>query len=699
MRKSTKHAPIKAAAANTGSIIAMTGAVTIKGAEGDAAKQGPRRFDVTAYTGGKLVVAGYDRPVVVDLAGMTKANSLVANLDHKQSKRVGNVTDFGNDGKSLQLGGMASAATKSRTEVVASADDGFVWQASIEAVPTKLIKVGAKETVELNGQTFAGPLYVAATSVLKGFAFVSHGADDNTSVKIAATAASPSKEKDMTAECKQWIEAMGLVVADLSEDQIEKLEANYAGQKTPTKSKIKKLDDIFAAEKAEELRREQIADITARAISDNPSRGPDFITKLEVLSTQAIEAKWDSEKYELELLRATRPQAHTVYRTPERDGRLSSKLLEAAVCLAGNLPKPEKHYDEQTLEAAEKRFPTGIGLKQLLVVAAKANGHFTDSNDVTLDVQRAAFGMGRSGHAPIMADGLSTLSLPGILSNIANKFLLEGWLGQDMTWQQICSIRPVKDFKTVSSYRLSGTMKYEMVGPSGELKHGKVGESTYTNKADTYGKMFSISRTDIINDDLGALTGVPRELGMGANDSFNEVFWKMFLNNSSFFTSGNNNVSTGAGSALAIAGLVAGELIFLNQTKPNGQPLGVLPTILLVPPAIKRTALGLMNSQLVVSGNTTAGPDSNTFAGSYEIASTPFLSNSSFTGYSTAAWYLLGAPARGSVIEAAFLNGRTAPVIETADAEFNVLGIQMRGYHDFGVNLQEARYGVRSAGS
>jgi hypothetical protein len=46
----------------------------------------------------------------------------------------------------------------------------------------------------------------------------------------------------------------------------------------------------------------------------------------------------------------------------------------------------------------------------------------------------------------------------------------------------------------------------------------------------------------------------------------------------------------------------------------------------------------------------------------------------------------------------AFLNGQEAPTIESAEADFNVLGVQMRGYHDFGVNLQDNRGGVKSAG-
>lgn len=46
----------------------------------------------------------------------------------------------------------------------------------------------------------------------------------------------------------------------------------------------------------------------------------------------------------------------------------------------------------------------------------------------------------------------------------------------------------------------------------------------------------------------------------------------------------------------------------------------------------------------------------------------------------------------------AFLNGQESPMIETAEVDFQVLGVQMRGYHDFGVALQEPRGGVKSKG-
>ena len=50
--------------------------------------------------------------------------------------------------------------------------------------------------------------------------------------------------------------------------------------------------------------------------------------------------------------------------------------------------------------------------------------------------------------------------------------------------------------------------------------------------------MLSIDRRDIINDDLGAITTVPRKLGRGSGLKINDVFWTTFLNNAAFFTAG-----------------------------------------------------------------------------------------------------------------------------------------------------------------
>jgi len=226
-----------------------------------------------------------------------------------------------------------------------------------------------------------------------------------------------------------------------------------------------------------------------------------------------------------------------------------------------------------------------------------------------------------------------------------------------------------------------------------------VGETSYTNKADTYGLILTIDRRDVINDDLGAITTVPRKLGRGSGLKINDIFWSVFMNNAAFFTAGNNNYLVGADTALGIDGLTKAEVAFLNQVDPDGKPIGIMPQVILVPTAL--SAMGTVLFKSLEIRDTTPNakqPIANPHAGKFRVEVSRYLSNNQYTGFSDRAWYLLADPTDLPVIEVAFLNGQESPTIETAEADFNVLGIQMRGYHDFGVALQEPRGGVKSKG-
>ena len=685
---------IKAAA--KGQLIALSADVQIQAAEGDK-KQAT--FSVIAYTGGALEIAGWDQPVVVDLGGMSFGKSLVANLDHDSSKRVGNVTASTIENGQLVLSGTASAATAARDEVVRSAADGFIWQASIEARPGQVTEVAAGKTVEVNGQKLAGPMYLVTTSTLKGFAFVSHGADDNTTVSIAASAAKHQKGKPMDPEFKKWIEAMGFAADDLTQEQLDGLKANYDGQTAPKKKDVAASDNPFEGRRLEAKRRRELREIADRYIELRNS-DEEEIASLEKMYGHAVEAKMTPQDFRLSLYETSIPDAHTVIHTPKERG-VNAKVLEAAVCIAGRLEGHEKLFDDRTLQAAHERFKGGIGLKQLLLLCAESNGYRANySSDVTIDAQRAAFRMAAPNR--IQAQGWSSLDIATILSNTANKFLRDGWMSVDQTPLRIAAIRAVRDFKTITTVSLTGDLQFQKLAPTGEIQHGTLGEVTYSNKADTYARMLAITRTDIINDDLSALTAVPRRLGRGAMLMLNNIFWTAFLNNSTFFVSTNSNHNEGVATMTA-AGLAATDLIFNSQTDPDGKPLGVQPAILLVPTALHGAALALMNSERMISlggtANTTAlSGDANIWRNRFRVETSPYMHNAAYTGYSAAAWYMLADPGVLPVVEIVALNGRVEPTVETADADFNVLGVQMRGYSDVGVAMQEYRGGVRADG-
>ena len=371
---------------------------------------------------------------------------------------------------------------------------------------------------------------------------------------------------------------------------------------------------------------------------------------------------------------------------------MTAQVLEAACLRTAKSNQVEASYDHRTLELADSRYRGGIGLQELLLEAAWANGYTGRNFRDSRAVMRAAF------NRDVQA-GWSTIDIGGILSNVANKFLLEGFFSVERVWRNLCSVRNVSDFKTVTSYRLIGKDQYEQVAPGGEIKHGSLGNEQFSNKADTYGLMLSIDRRDIINDDLGAITTVPRKLGRGSGLKINDVFWTIFLNNASFFSVGNKNYAAGADTALTIEGLSKAEVTFLDQVDGDGKPIGMMPSIMLVPTAL--SAFGTQLYKSVELRDNTANaktPIGNPHQGKFRVEVSRYLANSQYTGNSAKAWYLLAEPTDLPVIEMAFLNGQESPTIETAEADFNVLGVKMRGYHDFGVALQDPRGGVKMKG-
>ena len=609
------------------------------------------RFKMVAYTGGAMRVAGWRHPVVIDLAGLAvPSQARPIRFGHDPLSGVGHTDSIRVEAGQLVATGVISRDTSAAKEVVASSRNGFPWQASVGASVEEFEFIKDNQKATVNGQELTGPVNVVRKATLGEISFVDLGADGRTSASIAAR---QNKEPSVMAD-------------------------------DPTTSNPTPSPIIATEQTPEQVRAAALAE-TARIAAVRKVCGG----KHSEIEAQAIRDNWDATRTELEVLRASRPKAPAIHAP---DTSVTSEVLEAACFQSAKLEGIEKVCSTQAIEIAAKRFQGGLGLQELLFEAAIANGYtgrtFRDSRRVL----EAAFGRG-------IEAGMTTIDVGGILSNVANKFLLEGFFSVERVWRSICAVRNVSDFKTVTSYRLVGKDQYEQVAPGGELKQGTLGEETYTNKADTYGLLLSIDRRDIINDDLGAITTVPRKLGRGSGLKINDVFWTAFMNNAAFFAVGNKNFISGADTALGIDGLTKGEVTFMDLVDSDGKPTGVMPSILLVPTAL--SAVGTQLYKSVEMRDTTANtkfPVANPHQGKFRIEVSRYLSNALYTGNSAKAWYLLADPSDLPVIEMAFLNGQEAPTIETSDADFSQLGVRMRGYHDFGVALQDPRGGVKSKG-
>lgn len=719
-----KHDKRRLIASKDGKRLTFSSNVTLTAAQDEGKKP---TFSILAYTGVPMMAGGFDQPIIVELSGVTTINDEIPIYrDHDSTKIVGQATPVISEDRITATGTVMGIGQDAR-EVVALSKDGFRWQASIGASVGRREFLREGETAVVNGLEVSGPLVIARESVLEEISFVPRGADHKTSAAVAAkhhgkVAAMSFDEwlsekgfSDLSEEQKMLLqnvyeEEMGRSAegSDDEEDDVEAEDTEEDKTAARAKSSARKsrltanrssssLDLIVQKTRRKLARKQEITAIAARFLSEHP----DACNSIEAAARLAIESEEDPSKFELSQLRFFRNATPMSARRgggaayADQSG-LNDTVIEAAVCMATKLGDVEKRFNERTLEAAHKHFPRGVTLGQLMLHCARANGCH-DLDATSRDVLKAAF----EPRDNVRAAGFSTISLPSILSNVANKFITEAFMAVEDSWRKISAIRPVSDFKQITNHSLTGDLQYEKVGAGGEIKHGTLSEQVYTNKAETYGKMLAITRRDIINDDLGAFAQVARRLGRGGALKINDVFWTEFMDNANFFTSGRGNYDDGTDTALDHAGLTAAIALWDAMTDPDGKPLGSTPRFLLVPPGQWEPAEVLMTSTRNNTGGsaTTAKvPDSNVWSGMFEVVKSKYLSNASYTGYSAKAWYLLADPNDIPVIETCFLGGKEMPTVESADADFHTLGVQFRAYHDFGVTKQEYRGGAKFKG-
>ena len=628
-----------------------------------------RKFSMTAYTGGAMRLGGWPYPVVVDLAGMRVTRKSRPILkDHDRGSIVGHTDDITINDKSLVVAGVISGVGQTAQEVIATSENGFPWQASLGASADKVVFISEGKSAKANGRDHKGPVYIARKSTLGEVSFVALGADDNTEARVAAGLAE-NDEPEETDTDTETTDDLEPVNASLNMSTKPKTETKKPEQTSP-------VDDMRAQAAAESRR---IAGIRKLCAEKHPD-----------IEADAIEQGWSLTKTELAVLRSERPKAPEQSQNQPRHSR---EILEAAACLSVGIEEKVllANYGEKTLNAANPL--RHIGLRELVAECARSEN---------IKVPRV-FG---DGTATIRA-GFSSMSLPSIMENVMNKTLLAAYQNTPIAAFDLCSVGTVTDFKEVARYRLLGTGGFEQVAPDGELKHGKLSEQKYSNKADTYGQILTLTRHDIINDDLSAFMDIPRQMGRSGAESIDDLFFTLLLKNAGFFSSGNANLLQGADTKFGPDALTVAKTTFRKQKAgPGGKakdqkPINIRPEFLVVPVELETEAELLMgSSQLMIDaqGSPTKIPVDNPHRNKYRIISTPHLSDSYYPGASAAAWYLFANPQVLPAFEIVFLNGRRTPIIERVEMPPNTLGMGFRSYIDFGVNSQDHRAAVKVAG-
>ena len=678
------------------------------------AKQGKdlANVDGVAYSGGTFRQGWDTRDMAVDLAGMEIKGQIPLLLSHMNwpDCRLG-VIVASNDGKRLSVAGGIDLSDDQGKSIVEKGKT-YDWQLSIGADVIEAVAVPEGEERAANGRTFKGPILMITKSKLREVSVVAVGADSDTHLRIAASFQNrnsnhspiPTKGVTMKKELIEFIRAKYSLGANCDEAAIRahlaSVNSTVEAEEAELKVKASKPDPEpkpAVQASAPGMTGEQIeAAATAAATKAVAAARAAETARIEAVNgvtaefpdirERAIAAGWSKEYTENVIAGVKTVTAKLPGATGNiivRNGpAVDAKVIEAALCLQCGIDEKviEASCGQPAMDVAAGHL-RGLGLKDVMVEAARLDGKSVGvgfSNETI----RAAF---------------STVSLPGILSNVANKRALQAFTAQESIAEQLCSAGDLADFKESERYRITDIGDLEIVPDGGELKDGALGEDKATNKLDTYGKTFTLTRQMIYNDDLGEFLKIPTAMGTRAKRKIDQVFFARLLANpaqgdgKALFSADHVNYKGGATTALGVDPLEKAIALFLDQVDGDGQPISVSPKFLLVPTNLYPLAQRLTMSA-VLFGGTEVAPAQNVIS-NYNLkpVASPYLANSKYTGNSDTGWYLFGNPNQVDTFEIGYFQGRRTPTVERGEVNFNTLGMGFRVYFDFGVREQDHR--------
>ncbi|OCH31830.1 peptidase S14 [Aliivibrio fischeri] len=272
----------------------------------------------------------------------------------------------------------------------------------------------------------------------------------------------------------------------------------------------------------------------------------------------------------------------------------------------------------------------------------------------------------------------SSSDFGNILMNIANKSVLKGWEEAPETYHEWTQKGTLNDFRPSKRVGLNTFGSLDKIPEGGEYQYGKVGDRGEDIVLATYGKLLTLSRQAIINDDMQMLTRIPQLMGRSARRTIGDLVYAILTGSykmsdgKALFHADHKNIVKG--SKLDVETLSKGKTLMRTQ-KDGEASLNIKPGFVLSPVALEDKLNQIIRSTSVEG----AGADViNPIANFAKVISEPRLDEANPNMFYQAADMAFDS------IEVAYLDGIEEPYIEQQSG-FTVDGVATKVRIDAGV--------------
>jgi hypothetical protein len=326
------------------------------------------------------------------------------------------------------------------------------------------------------------------------------------------------------------------------------------------------------------------------------------------------------------------------------------------------------------------------------------------------------------------AEAMSTSDFSNLFGDILDRQILARYQSMPVQWTNIARRGRVRDFRQVKRYTLDGAeATLGRVRELTEYPAASLSDGVYDYTVGKYGRRVALSWEDLINDDLDAFASIPDRLGNAARRTEERFVTDLYADasgpDSTFFSAGNANLLTaGASSALSITSLQDAYTLLASQVDDDGAPIYIESAVLVVPPALKVTAMNILNAtelRAASGGGDGTGNDQltvqNWMRNDVSLVVNPWLPIVTTTGtMGSTSWYLFANPSVGRpAMEVGFLIGHETPelfqkspnatrvgggAVAAEDGDFDTDAIEWKLRHTIGGTLMDPKSAVASPG-
>jgi ATP-dependent protease ClpP protease subunit len=280
--------------------------------------------------------------------------------------------------------------------------------------------------------------------------------------------------------------------------------------------------------------------------------------------------------------------------------------------------------------------------------------------------------LARGSAIEVIGQAFTQSAFPTILEDIANKSMHQGWEEAPETFEAWTQIGNLVDFKAQSFLNLSEADDLNLIQDgAGEYELSKFLDGGEKVQLATYGRMFSITRQALINDDTGAFTQIPRKMGRAAKRKVGDLAYGVLTANANMadgvalFHATHGNLKTGV-FAPSTPNFDASRVAMALQTGPNGKVLNIKPAYVLSPVGLQGLCKTVLAAEKEVDTSVDARRASN--IPNYVQSMATSIADPRLDTNSAVAHYMVADPSISPTVVVGYLNGDPTPRMEQMQA-------------------------------